>query len=118
MRWIIKKPVGTSRPRASEHTKTQPTRVGLPVYSTPICCGVCCVLLIQLRRRRRETPNPSKPVPSKSRVAGSGTDAGLPVSNIAPLFAVAWKDGAAAEPSLKNPTMSRVPTCPGWGSLI
>jgi hypothetical protein len=43
-------------------------------------------------------PNPRRPVPSNSKLAGSRI-------NIAPLFAVAQKRGFVAVPSLKNPTM-------------
>ena len=92
------------------------------VYSSRSAAVVLCELT-QLRRRRRETLNHSKPVPSKSRVAGSGTDAGLSLKYRAAVC-MAWKDGAAAEPSLKNPTMyeasgrpvlcSPAATCSAW----
>ena len=58
-------------------------------------------------------PNPARPVASNNRLAGSGTDDGGPSTNIAALFAVAWKLGAVAVPSLKNPTMYDASGTPG-----
>jgi hypothetical protein len=100
---------GLEHPQTTKKTRAHlaSPRVGAPtrvVLLDPDLLQSRCVPLTQLRRRRRETPNPSKPVPSNSRVAGSGTDAGLPVSNIAPLFAVPWKDGAAA--ALQRPRLT------------
>ena len=58
-------------------------------------------------------PKPARPVASNNRLAGSGTLDGLPFTNIAPLFAVAWKLGAVAVPSFKNPTMYDASGTPG-----